>query len=66
MTTTSKLTVMKVLSGEKADHVPHFSGMGSITLEGIRQLGYRFNEVHGDARKMADAAASTYRLFGME
>lgn len=66
MTSHSKQTVMNVLQGEQADYVPNFSGMGSITLEGIRQLGYRFNEIHGDARKMADAAASTYRLFGME
>ncbi len=57
---------MSVLRGEKADYVPNFSGMGSITLEGIRQLGYRFNDIHRDPRKMADAAASTYRLFGME
>jgi [methyl-Co(III) methanol-specific corrinoid protein]:coenzyme M methyltransferase len=40
--------------------------MGSITLEGLRRLGYRFNEIHTDGRKMADAAASTHRLFGME
>lgn len=62
----SKEAVLKVLRGEKADHIPNFSGMGSITLEGIRQLGYRFNEIHTDARKMANAAASTYRLYGME
>lgn len=66
MAKNSKENVLKVLKGEKADYVPNFSGMGSITLEGIRQLGYRFNQVHVDARKMADAAASTYRLFGME
>jgi [methyl-Co(III) methanol-specific corrinoid protein]:coenzyme M methyltransferase len=66
MPNNSKETVMKVLRGEKADYVPNFSGMGSITLEGIQQLGYRFNEVHVDGRKMADAAASTYRLYGME
>jgi [methyl-Co(III) methanol-specific corrinoid protein]:coenzyme M methyltransferase len=62
----SKETVMNVLRGRKADHVPNFSGMGSITLHGIQQLGYRFNEIHVDPRKMADAAASTHRLFGFE
>jgi [methyl-Co(III) methanol-specific corrinoid protein]:coenzyme M methyltransferase len=62
----SKQTVMQVLRGEKADYVPNFSGMGSVTLEGLRNLGYRFNDIHRDARKMADAAASTYRLFGVE
>lgn len=57
---------MKLLRGEKIDYVPNFSGMGSITLYGIKQLGYRFNEVHIDARKMADAAASTHKYFGFE
>jgi [methyl-Co(III) methanol-specific corrinoid protein]:coenzyme M methyltransferase len=66
MSDNSRVTTLKVLRGEKAEYVPNFSGMGSITLEGIRRLGYRFNEIHGDARKMADAAASTYRLYGVE
>ncbi|MCC7360626.1 MAG: hypothetical protein IT317_14190 [Anaerolineales bacterium] len=62
----SRDAVLKVLRGQKADHIPNFSGMGSITLHGIEQLGYRFNEIHVDPRKMADAAASTYRLYGVE
>ncbi len=66
MPANAKETVLTVLRGGKGDHVPNFSGMGSITLEGIRQLGYRFNEIHGDARKMAESAASTYRLYGLE
>ncbi len=62
----SKETVLRVLQGERTDRVPNFSGMGSVTLEGLRRLGYRFNDIHNDARKMADAAASTHRLFGVE
>lgn len=62
----SKTAVLNVLRGQPADHIPNFSGMGSITLHGIQELGYRFNEIHMDARKMAEAAASTYRLFGFE
>lgn len=62
----SKESIMKLLRGEKIDYVPNFSGMGSITLYGIKQLGYRFNEVHVDPRKMADAAVSTHKYFGFE
>jgi len=40
----SKEAIMKLLRGEKIDYVPNFSGMGSITLYGIKQLSYRFNE----------------------
>ncbi|MBM4423699.1 MAG: methyltransferase [Chloroflexi bacterium] len=66
MPDTQKETVLKVLRGEKADRVPNFSGMGSITLQGIQSLGYRFNEIHVDGAKMAAAAATTYRLYGVE
>ncbi len=62
----SKQAIMKLLRGEKIDYVPNFSGMGSITLYGIKQLGYRFNQVHVDPHKMAEAAASTHRFFGFE
>jgi [methyl-Co(III) methanol-specific corrinoid protein]:coenzyme M methyltransferase len=66
MPDTPREAALKVLRGEKPDHIPNFSGMGSITLSGIQSLGYRFNEIHVDAAKMAAAAASTYRLYGVE
>lgn len=66
MARNSREQVLRLLRGETIDYVPNFSGMGSITLHGLKQLGYRFNEVHVDPRKMADAAASTYRHFGFE
>jgi [methyl-Co(III) methanol-specific corrinoid protein]:coenzyme M methyltransferase len=66
MTKNSRDAVLNTLRGRPRDHVPNFSGMGSITLHGIQSLGYRFNEIHGDARKMAESAASTHRLFGFE
>src|SRR3972149_980417 len=66
MPDTPKEAALKVLRGEKADHVPNFSGMGSITLQGIQSLGYRFNEIHVDGQKMAASAATTYRLYGVE
>lgn len=66
MTGNSRENVLKLLGGEELDYVPNFSGMGNITLYGMKELGYRFIEVHTDARKMAAAAASTHRLFGLE
>lgn len=62
----SREQILRMLQGEQIDYVPNFSGMGSITLHGLKQLGYRFNEVHVDPRRMAEAAASTYRAFGFE
>ena len=66
MPSNSRDQILKLLRGEQIDYVPNFSGMGSITLYGLQQLGYRFNEVHIEPRKMAEAAASTYRYFGFE
>lgn len=57
--------IMKMFAGEAIDFVPNFSGMGSITLPGIQELGYKFNEIHLDGKKMAEAAASSYKVFGL-
>ena len=58
----SRERVLKLFSKEKIDNIPVFSGMGNITVHGLKKYGYRFAEIHDDARKMADMAASTYRL----
>ena len=62
----SRERVLKLFAGEKVDRIPVFSGMGNITVHGLKEHGYKFAEIHTDARKMADAAASTYKLFGFE
>lgn len=40
--------------------------MGNVTTEGLKDSGHRFAALHSDAKMMAEAAASTYRLFGFE
>ena len=62
----SRERVLKLFNREKIDNVPVFSGMGNITVHGLKKYGYRFAEIHTDPRKMADMAASTYKLFGFE
>jgi len=62
----SRERVIKLFRGEQIDRVPCFSGMGNVTEEGINKLGYRFADIHLDAKMMADTAASTYKLFGFE
>ncbi len=58
--------VLKLFAGEKTDRPPCFSGMGNVTVEGLRKYGYKFAALHSDAKMLADAAASTYKLFGFE
>jgi [methyl-Co(III) methanol/glycine betaine-specific corrinoid protein]:coenzyme M methyltransferase len=62
----SRERVLKLFKGEPVDRVPCFSGMGNVTEEGIKKLGYRFADIHLDAKMMADTAATTYKLFGFE
>jgi len=63
---TSKERIMKLFSGEKVDRPPCFSGLGNVTAEGLKSLGYKFAGIHLDAKMMAESAASTYKLFGFE
>ena len=61
-----KERIMKVFRREEVDRLPCFSGMGNVTMEGLKSLGYKFAEVHLNAKMMAKAAATTYKLFGLE
>jgi len=66
MTLTSRERVLRLFRREKIDYIPVFSGMGNITVHGLEKYGWKFPEIHTDARKMASMAASTYELFGYE
>lgn len=61
-----KERVLKCLMREEIDRLPVFSGYGNVTVHGLEKYGWNFAEIHVDAKKMASAAASTYRLFGFE
>lgn len=56
--------ILDLLSGKKIDSKPAFSGLIHVTAAGLEGEGLVFHEVHQDAKKMAKAAASTYRLIG--
>ena len=65
-TMTSKERVTRLFRGEETDRPACFSGMGNVTTEGLNQLGYRFAQVHLDARQMAETAMTTPKLFGFD
>jgi MtaA/CmuA family methyltransferase len=58
--------VLQTLRGEKVQPMPVFSGMGNLTIHGLKDKGWKFPEIHLDGHKMASAAGSTYKLFGLE
>lgn len=65
-TMTARDRVLNMLKGEKVTPVPCFSGVGNVTKRGLDQLGYRFAEAHNDAKMMAEAAMTTWELYGYE
>ncbi|GAB4390222.1 MAG: methylcobamide:CoM methyltransferase MtaA [Thermodesulfovibrionales bacterium] len=65
-TMNSRDRILKLFGKEQVDRVPCFSGMGNVTTEGLKDLGHKFASVHLDARKMAESAATSYKLFGFE
>lgn len=56
--------ILDLLSGNKINRVPAFSGLSHVTAAGLEHEGLAFHEIHRDADKMARAAASTFRLTG--
>ncbi|WP_457555596.1 MtaA/CmuA family methyltransferase [Candidatus Pyrohabitans sp.] len=63
---TPKERVMNTLEKGRVDRVPAFSGMGNVTVAGMRKHGIDFASSHTDAGLMAKLACSTYELFGFE
>jgi [methyl-Co(III) methanol-specific corrinoid protein]:coenzyme M methyltransferase len=57
--------ILHLLSGKKINSQPAFSGLIHITAEGLQSEGLAFHEVHKEARKLAKAAASTFKLTGL-
>jgi [methyl-Co(III) methanol-specific corrinoid protein]:coenzyme M methyltransferase len=62
---TDRQTILDLLSGKKTHAQPAFSGLIHITTVGLQSVGITLYEAHHDARKMARAAASTFRLTGI-
>jgi len=62
---TQREEILNLLSAERINRQPSFSGLIHITAEGLEHEGLSLHEVHKDAGKMAKAAASTFKLTGM-
>jgi [methyl-Co(III) methanol-specific corrinoid protein]:coenzyme M methyltransferase len=58
--------VLRFFGKQEIDRIPVFSGFGNVTVHGLEEHGWKFAQIHVDASKMADMAASTYKFFGFE
>ncbi|MCB2188557.1 MAG: methyltransferase [Deltaproteobacteria bacterium] len=63
---TPKERALNTILGKPIDHMGLFTGMGCVTMPGLKKLGYKFATVHTDAERLARAAFSTCEMFGME
>jgi MtaA/CmuA family methyltransferase len=61
----SRAEILDLLSGHTIGNQPSFSGLIHITAEGLESERLLFHEIHKDARKMAKASASTFKLSGL-
>jgi [methyl-Co(III) methanol-specific corrinoid protein]:coenzyme M methyltransferase len=58
--------VLNILHRKKVDRIPCFSGMGCVTVEGLKKYDTKFWESHLNPEKMAKLSASTFELFKFE
>ncbi len=56
--------ILSLLSGQRPEQIPCFSGLISVTVAGLDSLGLKLHEAHTDADRMARVAASTFKLTG--
>lgn len=56
--------ILNLFQSQKQDSPPLFSGLISVTAQGLKQDGLKFHEVHQNGPAMAQAASSTFRLSG--
>jgi MtaA/CmuA family methyltransferase len=57
--------ILSLLNGQRPVQVPCFSGLIHVTVAGLDDAKLKLLEVHADANKMAQAAASTFKLTGI-
>ncbi len=63
---TPKERVKAFMRKEPVDTMPVFSGMGTVTIQAINELGYRFAKIHGDPEMMARSALKSAEMFGFD
>lgn len=58
--------VKKFLYREPVDVMPFFTGMGMVLHPAIKKLGYKFPQIHRDAKKLAWSGIESARMFGLD
>jgi [methyl-Co(III) methanol-specific corrinoid protein]:coenzyme M methyltransferase len=64
--TGSRRAILELLDGRRPARAPAFSGLISVTLQGLQPLGLALSDIHHGAGRLAQAAATTPKLTGLE
>jgi [methyl-Co(III) methanol-specific corrinoid protein]:coenzyme M methyltransferase len=65
-TLTPKERVMRTFRKEPVDTMPFFSGYGMVVMPAIKELGYRFPQVHTDVNKLVQSAILSAKMFNFD
>lgn len=65
-TMTPRERVKAFFKREPLDQAPVFSGMGTVTIQAIDEMGIRFAQVHGSAEYLAGSAIASAEMFGFD
>ena len=61
-----KERVINLLNKKPVDEMPVFSGMGTVTIQAINQMGIPFAQVHTSGELMAKSAITSAEMFGFD
>ena len=63
---TPKERVKNFFNREPVDTMPCFSGMGTVTVQAIEEMGIRFAQVHSSGEYLARSAITSAEMFGFD
>ncbi len=63
---TARERIKSFFNREPIDEMPCFSGMGTVTVQAIDQMGIRFAQVHGSAEYLAGSAIASAEIFDFD
>lgn len=63
---TSKERIQKFFKREPLDTMPVFSGMGTVVIQAVNEMGIKFSQVHTTAEHLAGSALKSSEMCGFD
>ncbi len=62
----SREKIQKFFKREPVDTMPVFSGMGTVVIQAVNEMGTQFAKVHTDAKLLAESAIKSSEMCGLD